>query len=419
MLERLRNFLLNRPKRMISMEKGNNPTGSKALNTGRTLVFILALSLAGIILYRYYQTDGGTTNYTKVPKEYQLNYLPANFKTNIDTEDALFILANPQRYKKEFDQLVHDLNMSILEHVSVRMGLSDALKAQVREEYETHHPYLRKLYYNDFIAMKDTTSNLYETWYKSETTNAVDILNTIASKYTCFLINQIMTTVVKTKDGAIFAKGANIDTPCGIALTEALQPLVKKMEERAAIEDFSRSKGLLQEKVERVIAELATMEVRDKKGINKQLQTKIWGVSVSSSDLEITAISLLKVGFRLNDYFNVSLNEKTGIVTVTLPEPVILSHEVYPQIDKLDIGWMRELKDVNFNESFNVLRREFRREALESDLMSKSKTQAIELMNTMFGPLISSINKKYKLKVAFKSAPKDEVDDPEFRELRK
>jgi len=158
--------------------------------------------------------------------------------------------------------------------------------------------------------------------------------------------------------------------------------------------------------------------VRDKKGINKQLQTKIWGFSVSSSDIEITAISILKVGFRLNDYFDVTLNAKSGTVTVTLPEPQVLSHEVYPKIDKLDIGWLREVKGVNLNQSFNVLREEFRRDAIESDIMEKAKTQAAELMDTMFGPMISSMNKRYKLKVRFRenSQQPDEEPAPRPRE---
>ena len=172
-------------------------------------------------------------------------------------------------------------------------------------------------------------------------------------------------------------------------------------EEKAAIEDFGRSRGILQEKVEKAIAELATMEVSDKKGINKQLQTKVWGFSVSSTDIEISAISILKVGFRLNDYFDVNLNAKTGMVTITLPPPTILSHEVYPQVDKLDIGWMREVEEVDLNSNINMLREAFRDDALNSGIMEESKSQAIELMNTMFGPLISNINRRYQLRVQF------------------
>ncbi len=372
---------------------------------GKVAIFLLLAVIAFIVVRRHYQDNPSTGGFLGKPKEYELNYLPADYEMNVNIEDAVAIMNNPQRYRREFNQLVYDINTGILRHVTNRMGLSDSVKTAVLQEYENHHPYLRDLYYNDFISLKDSTANMYETWYDNESGSSTRVLEEIASKYTCFLVNQILTTVIRTDGGSIYAEGAELNTPCGIALTEALQPMIARMEERAAIEDFSRARGLLQEKVERVIAELATMEVQDKKGINKQMQTRIWGLNVSSSDLEITAISILKVGFRLNDYFDVELNSRAGIVTVTLPEPEILSHEVYPKIEKLDIGWLREVESVNFNESFNSLRREFRREAVESDIMSQSKQQAVELMNTMFGPLIRSMSTRYQLKVEFRAQP--------------
>ena len=382
----------------------------KANKVGRILILICLIAVAVIVVTRHYQSRPGS--FLGAPKEYELNYMPADYELAVDPEDAIAIASNQQRYRREFDQMVYDINVSVLQHVSTRMGLSDSLKNAVIQEYETnHHPYLKTLYFNDFVRLRDTTANLYETWYDNESGSATKALEEITSKYTCYLINQIMATVIPTKGGSILAKGSNLETPCGIALNEALGPLITRMEERAAIEDFSRSRGLLQEKVEKVIAELATMEVRDKKGINKQMQTKIWGMNVSSSDLEITAISILKVGFRLNDYFDVQLNPKANLVTITLPEPIILSHEVYPKIEKLDIGWLREVESVNFNESFNSLRKEFRREAVESNIMRRSEQQAVQLMNTMFGPIVKSINNRYELKVVFKPVPQPDISD--------
>ncbi|MDZ4705484.1 MAG: DUF4230 domain-containing protein [Saprospiraceae bacterium] len=387
-----------------------SPPPQKAQNAGRMILLLGLLIVAGILIYRKYWGD--LSNYTSIPKEFQLTYKPADFEVSVDPEDALAIMNNPQRYRREFDELVYTINMSILKHVTDRMGLDESIKAKLKGEYEKHHAYLKNLYYNDFIALQDSTSAIYQAWYDNQSANSVEVLNQVAAKYTCFLVTHVITSLVKTNEaGSIYAKGQSVDTPCGIAIAEALQPMLKRMEERAAIEDFSRSRGLLQEKVERAVAELATMEVRDKKGLNKQLQTKIWGFSVSSSDIEITAISILKVGFRLNDYFDVSLNAKTGTVTVTLPEPQVLSHEVYPKIDKLDIGWLREVKGVNLNQSFNILREEFRREAIESDIMEKAKTQATELMDTLFGPMISSMNKRYKLKVRFRESSQQPAEE--------
>ena len=179
--------------------------------------------------------------------------------------------------------------------------------------------------------------------------------------------------------------------------------MIKRLQQKAAIEDFSRSKGFLEERVERAIAELATMEVTDKKGLNKQLQTKVMGFNVSSTDLEISAISILKVGFDLKKYFEITLDADQNLVTVTLPDPQILSHEVYPSIDKLDIGWMREVGEMDFNKNFNVLRKEFRQDVINSDVLDKSKEQATDLMNTMLTPLVKSMDKKYKLRVRYKN----------------
>lgn len=383
----------------------------KANRVGRIIIFALLAAVAAIVVHRFYQSRPGTS-FLSQPKEYELNYMPADYEMTIDEEDALAIANNPRRYKREFNQLVYDINTSVLRHVSTRMGLTDSLRTAALQEYEdNHHSYLANLYYQDLLKLKDTTSSIYETWYDNESGSATKALEEITSKYTCYLINQIMATVLDAPEGRIYAKGEGLETPCGIAMQEALGPMLARMEERAAIEDFSRSRDLLQEKVERIIAELATMEVQDKKGINKQMQTKIWGMNVSSSDLEITAISILKVGFRLNDYFDVRLNPKSKIVTITLPEPQILSHEVYPKIEKLDIGWLREVESVNFNESFNSLRKEFRREAMESNIFRQSKSQVTELMNTMFGPLVKSMNNRYEVRVQFKRVSSEEEEN--------
>ncbi|MDX1666303.1 MAG: DUF4230 domain-containing protein [Saprospiraceae bacterium] len=378
--------------------------GGKALQVGRIILFVLLFGLVGLVLYRYYVSSGGLGLSGPVPQELEVNYVPADYNFEVNEEDALAILENPYRYRREFDQMVQELNLSILDHVTTRMGMPDSLKTGVRQEYQRQHPYLSDLYFRDYVALKDTSSTLYQSWYDNESTNSVEQLNKVASKYTCFLVTNIITALVKTREGSVFARGKSIDTPCGIATTEALQPWMEEMKERASIMDFSRSQGLLQERVEKVIAELATMEVRDKKGISKQLQTRIWGFSVSTTDLQISAISILKVGYRLNEYLSVQLDEQRGEVTVTLPEPVILSHEVYPKFDKLDIGWMRELEEVDINKSLNVLREEFRRDARENDVYEKSKAQAVELMNTLFEPLVNSIDPAYRIKVRFQQS---------------
>ncbi len=378
---------------------------------GRTALTIVLLSIGAMVLLKYLKPGVSLTSdptITHIPKEMHINYIPAEYQATVDADDAMVILSNPQRYRRDFDKLIYDFNLSLLRHVANRMNLGVDLKSQLESEYQRHHPYLKNLYYQDFMALKDTTDNLQQLWYENENANAVEVLNEVASKYTCSFINNVVTSLLQSGANPLAAAGKYVETPCGIALQEGLRPMIKRLNERAAIEDFSRAKGLLEEKVEKAVSELATMEVRDKKGLNKQLQTKVWGINVSSTDIEVSAISILKVGFKLDQYFNISLNSKRKTVTVTLPEPQILSHEVYPKVDKLEVGWMREIQDEDFNRNFNLLRREFRTDAVESDIMAKARQEAIELMDLMFSPVIAGFNKQYKLQVRFKAMPQEE-----------
>ena len=188
--------------------------------------------------------------------------------------------------------------------------------------------------------------------------------------------------------------------------------MISRMKERAAIDDFSSSKGMMEEKIEKAVAELATMEVRDRKGLSKQLQTKVFGFAVSSTDMEVSAISMMKVGFKLDRYFDVSLNEKRKQVIVTLPEPEILSHEVYPKFDKLDVGWMREIAESDFNKNFNLLRREFRKTAYTAEVEQEAKAKAAELMKTMLTPMVQNLDKRYKLVIQFQQLTPQPFETP-------
>ncbi len=378
----------------------NKPNPEEGFNVGRFIVFLIVIGILGLLVFKYFKGSG---SYTNIPKEVQIKYVPSDFTYEVDEEYALAVLSNPYRYSREFDKLIYDFNLALMKHVANRMNLSDSLKTAVASAYEEHHPYISKLMLNDFLALKDSSATMYESWYEGELTNAVDMLNEVASKYTCFLVNQILGTLLPTQEGKIYVKGQKVDTPCGVALTEALQPMIKRLKDRAAIDDFSRAKGILMERVEKTIAELGTMELRDRKGIGASKQTKFLGVDVSSTEMQMSAISILKVGFKLDKFFEVNVSGKTKLVTITLPEPEILSHEVYPKIDKLDIGWMRELELADFNKNMDLLRREFRQDALDSDVMDKAKKRAVELMEIWMLPIIKGLNGNYSLKVSFKN----------------
>ncbi len=378
-------------------------------NIKTILKTVLIVGLAGIAIFVIWKkffgsNDNSDDGYISVPKGMQINYVPADFRSTLNEEEVMQILSNPSMYRRDFNKMVYNLNMDLLDHVSRRMGLPDTLRTQVEGEYRKHHNYLKDLYYHDFLQLQDTTSAIYQQWYANDASNMVDALNEVASKYTCFLVNHVMTTLLKSGNGALSVKGRKVYSPCSIAMEEGLKPMVKRMQEKAVIDDFNQSKGMLEERVERSIAELATIEVRDKKGASKELKTKVLGYSVSSTEIEITAISIAKIGFKLDELFEIQTNSSRKEVVVILPEPRVLSHEVYPKIDKLDVGWMREVKNEDLNTVFNLLREEFRRDLNDTQVMNRSKKHAEKIMQTMLLPMIQSIDPRYNLKVKFRGS---------------
>jgi len=389
---------------IMSTQQSDEPSNEGGNSIfGKQIVLVALICVAAALLYNVLFNDG-LGNLFQDPKAVQLTYVPADFQPNMDEEKTLRILANPELYKKEFSDMVYNFNVALLFHVANRMALHDSLKRRLEPEYRKHHDYLKTLYYNDFVALKDTTAGMYEIWYKDNTNQAVQVFNEVAGKYTCFFVTQIMATLIKADGGKLMAKGKNVETPCGIAISEGLHPMMSRLQKRAEIVDFSASRGLLKDRVRQGIAELATYELRSRMGIDKTLQYKLLGFSISETDIRVEAISVVKAGFKLDQYFDVTFSPTKGIIYVKLPPPTILSHEVYPRVDKLDVGFLAGINEQDMNERFNELRREFRRDAIENEkVLDKAKMRADSVMQLMLGPVVKSINRKYKLQVRFEN----------------
>ena len=371
---------------------------------GKQILLVGLLAAAGFLIYKTFYGGGtGIAALFKGSEPVDITYVPSDFQPNLDEEATLRILASPEKYRKEFNDLVYNFNMSLLYHVANRMNLDDSLKRRLEPLYETHHEYLKTLYFNDFVALKDTTASLYSTFYKDNTNEAVRVFNEVAGKYTCFFVTQIMATLLKTNGGKLMAAGEGVGSPCEIALQEGLNPMVERLKKRAEIVDFSASRGLLRQKVQQGIAELATYEIRDRKGLDKTLSYKILGFNVSETNIEVEAISVIKAGFKLDQGLDVTFSPKKGIIYITLPDPVILSHEVYPRVDKLDVGYLSGVSGEDLNQNFNQLRTYFREDAIQNEkIFEKAKLRADSVMQLIMSPVVASINRKYKLEIRYK-----------------
>jgi hypothetical protein len=339
-----------------------------------------------------------------IPKELQITYLPAEFKPNIDEEEAFMILSNPYRYANEFEDLVKSINLALLSHVANRMNLDEAQRIEIAGEYSKHHQYLKDLYFEDFVNLQKNKNEVQDQWYANETKYMVEALNEVSSKYTCFLVSHVISTILEMPEGKLLVKGKNVQTPCGLALTEGLRPMIQRLEDQAAINDFSRSRSMLMEKSEQYISELATVKITERKGINKQLFTKIFGFNISSTEIEITALSIMKVGFDLERKFNIEIDAAKKEIIVQLPEPSILSHEVSPRVDKLDIGIIKGLDNTDLNENIGKLRNAFTESSYTEDVKLMAKEKATETLGNFISPILSTLPSGFKIVLEFDTA---------------
>ena len=335
-------------------------------------------------------------------KDFKVKYKPVNFNYPLDDAYTLQILADPTNRRKEFNNFLYEYNMALIGHLGKRMGFTDSLTITARDKYNDHHAYIKNLYYKDFMSLRAGSSKATDTWYREDNTKAVQAFNEVSSKYTCFMVNHVLTSILETKDGYLKVEGRNVQEPCSIALKEGMAPMIKRLKEKAVVDDFSRSRGMLSEKVESTISELATVEIRDKKGLKRKLQSKVLGYNVSSTEIDISAISILKAGVKLDEYFDIKMYHQDKRLVVTLPQPKILSHEVYPRIDKLDVGWVRSIKDEDFNKNFNLLREEFRKDAVKSDISNTSKVKVKEVLSILLSPLLTD---GFSMEVKFEGPP--------------
>lgn len=352
-------------------------------------------------------------NVNTIPKEMQLQYLPADFNPEINEAEALIILKNPYRYATEFEELIFKLNTSLILHIATRMGLNEMQKQEALAEYGKHHSYLKDLYFEDFLKLQEDVEKQKDQWYANESSQAISSLNEVASKYTCFLSNHVITSVLKTQGGKLLVKGKKVETPCGLALNEGLKPMINRLKEKAAIDDFSRSRSMIMEKTEEYIAELAIVKVTEKKGINEQLYTKLFGLNISSTEIEITALSVMKIGFDLNAGFEMNIDDKQKAIIIEVPEPSILSHEVSPRIDKLDIGFLEGLDKESLNKNINKLRKAFVESSYTEDVRIKAKEKLSNTLDNILFPRLDKLPNEYKIVINFTA---DSVENKSYSE---
>ena len=83
-------------------------TYSKGTSLDKLLLYTLFFGICLLLFYNYFKKSSLSNgdNYTSIPKEMQIKYIPAEFDFQVDDETTLAILTNPERYQREFNDLI-------------------------------------------------------------------------------------------------------------------------------------------------------------------------------------------------------------------------------------------------------------------------------------------------------------------------
>ena len=95
------------------------------------------------------------------------------------------------------------------------------------------------------------------------------------------------------------------------------------------------------------------------------------------------------------------MNQAQKEIIVELPAPTILSHDVSPRIDKLDIGIIEGLDNIELNENISKLRNAFIESSYTEDVRLMAKEKANETIRNFIAPLLSTLPGDYKVVLAF------------------
>lgn len=316
-----------------------------------------------------------------------------------DIESNIEIISNPITNESKLFDLFRKINISIFNHICERINITGNIKNEIIKTYERKHRHLFNMFYDDLINSRENEPSLYDEWYEEYRYKSLTNFSECFKKNISFYISHVFATVIKTaKLPTIFNNGKRISLG-GIGLNEIFNPLIKKVKIQAAINDFSLAKGLLNLEVTKEISELCTYEIRDRKGLNKEIMAKILGIPFQKVVTEISAISIMKIGIDLNSDIDFYIDG--DLLVIELPEPKILTHEVYPKFDNFFLAWSGEFKVSHLNKMLNELRVEFRRVALENNCFEISKTKTESIINQTLIKLLKKFNLVFKVKIRF------------------
>lgn len=318
------------------------------------------------------------------PKRVQveLKYQPKDLDYNLDANKALIVIMNPTENKEILWMLIQEMQLKLLHHFGNTHSLSIEEHQALDAVYEEKKVMLINNFITKLIQLIDEKDAEKKDWYRIRGQNAVEAFEEVMGLQACNLLQEILPEVLGTTTFEVIKRGAK--DPCQTILTTGVTPMVKRLAQSARVFDLRERQDALNEQIASAVTKLSTTEIKEKKGLKREIVKKLIGIKYSTAYYEMYGISIIGIGFNIKDNIQISFSDKENKIIIFLPEPEILYHEVFPMFKEFSSGIFANPDDKILNSDMNLLREEFRKD-LKPEHFEKAKKEAEEFLKLLIG----------------------------------
>jgi hypothetical protein len=300
-----------------------------------------------------------------------------------------------------FAVAVKEMKLSLFSIVADSQGISSserwpAVKEVFAESPENSVPLFLRF---DSSIQIDTLPPGAPSLWNDNTSVAVKSFSNIVAEKVCGIVALLLAVVQRNP----ILEGASdlVRPPCEWVLTKVFQPLVALLGEHALLEDRAHGTINIISRYKKKIFTVSTAERTYAAQLNQPYVRKMlldW--ITSDANLGVSAVSKVTAGFDLMSECLVQVDDYRRIVHIQMPK-ASMHVASQPRITNMENGWFIEISPDMLNQSFEILRQDAYRRALNEGILQEAEQNARESLEYFLLPLLNSTEQPFELIVTF------------------
>lgn len=354
--------------------------------------------------------------------------ISGQFKPKIDKVAIVNSVAqirsdNPTRDSTDLEDSFKEINKQFISFLASSYNLSSQEKQLIMQRYDEKHSQIYRTSFEELVDLNDRTFiEDEEVLFTQNNFASVSNFEGVLGKGACLAMGLFTGVAVDVPVNSLFLSVAK-ENFCEAIAVPAFLPLVEELKRQAIIKDYEKSTVRIKSQIQKLVAELATSEVKKQTSVEKDFVTEVdlWITTRRSwADVDIDATSVTKAGFKLQEHFELIFDHENKVIEVHLGEPQILSHEVNYQAKNIDKGWAVPIKPEMVNQVINEASGILYDHALnQSNLLDKAWENAQAVIKTIFQPIVLSTPEPYMVKLYARGYGETIIFNPESEDIRR